>query len=109
MTWMIEGRWTGPINPAGDWTNIVHREFTRSRKFVEQVCELSSILFTDGTKLLLSVDERTQGSKRTRGSKRPPEIPGYGPLIRDCIRLGVNSVAALPKPVATERGHCETS
>lgn len=92
MTWMIEGRWTGPVNPAGDYTRDAHREYTYSRKFAEQVRNLGSILFTDGTRLLLSVGQRTQRSKR------PPEIPGYGSLIRDCIRLGVKSVAELPTP-----------
>ncbi len=88
--WMIEGEWSGPVNPAGDWTRIVHREFTTDQDRADACRALGSILYTDGTRLFLSV---TSSDRRAL-----PLLDGYGRLITDCIAQGVSSVDELEKP-----------
>lgn len=90
-TWMIEGEWSGPQNPAGNWTRIVHREFTKSRNRADACRNLHSILYSDGTRLFLTVTERH------RSGQRPPAIPGYHELINACLQTGIASVDDLDK------------
>ncbi len=87
-TWMIEGVWSGPQNPAGNYTRIVHREFTSSQTRVDACRDLGSIRYDDGTLLFLTVSPAPR-----RG--RPEAINGYNNLIDSCIAEGVASVAEL--------------
>ena len=87
-TWMIEGEWSGPSDPAGDWNRLVHREYTTSQQRADACREMGSILYSDGTRLLLHVSVH-HGCRH--GSRN-----GYGDLIPDCIRHGVKSVEDLP-------------
>lgn len=89
---MIEGRWSGPANPAGSWTSLVHREYTDRKRFASQCKILGSIGYSDGTRLRLRVHKRERGE-----GKRPREVDGYSELIRDCIYYEVNSVDDLVK------------
>ena len=85
--WMIEGKWTGPQSPAGDFTRIVHREYTRDRARADACRDMRTILYTDGTRLILRVTPHT--------GKKLPANDNYGSLISDCIRAGVTSVDEL--------------
>ena len=87
-TWMIEGNWTGPVNPAGDWTRLAHREYTTSYDRAHDAAGIPSIRFGDGTSLVLRVAEHH--------GRRDREVNGYGDLITDCIRYGVTAVDDLP-------------
>jgi len=91
-TYMIEGEWTGPSSPAGGYTRHVHREYTKSKRRADDCERLGSILYTDGTRLLLSVEDVTE----THYTKRRPKINGYSKLIGDCLAHGVSAVADLP-------------
>ena len=82
-SYTIEGEWTGYTSAQ---RRVVHREHTRSEKRTDDIRKLGSILYTDGTRLLLSV---TPG-------KRGKAIDGYRSLIAKCIHHGVSSVADLP-------------
>jgi hypothetical protein len=83
VSYTIEGVWTGYTSAQ---RQVAHREHTRSEERIEEIRKLGSILYTDGTKLLLRVLEGKQGEP----------IDGYSKLIADCLRHGVNSVDALP-------------
>ncbi len=83
QSYTIEGKWTGYTSAQ---RRVVHREHTRSKKRADQIRELGSIGYTDGTRLLLHVIDGKSGKP----------INGYSSLINDCLRHGVNSVAALP-------------
>ena len=89
-TWMIEGRWSGPTYPIGDYTELQHREYTTNHDFAMQVRELGVITFGDQTTLTLTVTPRSQ-----HDGKRLPELDGYPVLIRDCVRMKVNTVDKL--------------
>jgi hypothetical protein len=84
MSFTIEGEWTGYTSSQ---RRVVHREHTRSQRRVDEIRKLGSILYTDGTSLLLSV----------RDGKRGTPVNGYRSLIADCIRHGVKAVADLPR------------
>lgn len=97
-TYAIEGRWTGPKSPAGDWDPFAHREFVRvdtkrAQDFLDQVRRMDAIDFTDGTALILDVRDVSGVHWTKRGKKRN----GYGWLIRQCAKHGVTRVADLPK------------
>lgn len=85
MTFCIEGEWSGYRSSQ---RRVVHREYSSSATFIQQVRSLGFIRFTDGTTLDLSVSEAPRRA-------RQPEIKGYTSLIRDCIAAGVKSVDAL--------------
>ena len=87
-TWMIEGEWTGPSDPAGDWCRLAHREYTTSKLRADACRAMGSIRYSDGTRLLLHVSPHIG---RRIGSRN-----GYGDLITDCIRHGVTAVEDLP-------------
>lgn len=98
-TYAIIAEWTGPQNPAGDWTRLQHCEHVRSQKkqmpdWLQRVDDMGQIIFTDGTSLLLSVRDITG----VRGKDRPPHQPdsGYKQLIRQCLHHGTNKVEELP-------------
>ena len=91
MYYMIEGEWSGPQSPAGNWTRFQHREFTQSKKRAEAINELGSIRYSDGTYLYLTVTEGKGPAKKR------PAIDGYGKLINECLRYGVSSVDELYK------------
>lgn len=85
----IVGIWSGPTNPAGDFTRDCHREVTRDRSLILFLKGVHGIRFTDGTMLYLSARQMDKGER----AKKP--INGYTTLIRDCARYGVSSVDAL--------------
>ena len=87
-TWMIEGLWSGPHNPAGDWTKIPHREFTTDAQRVADCRRLRQIMFTDGTFLTLRI---------RKGKQVLPSKDTYGGLITRCLAAGVDTVAELHK------------
>ncbi len=87
MTYLIEGVWSGYTSSQ---RHVVHRKYTTDEAFAAQVKALHWILFTDGTTLDLTVSENN-------GAVRQREVDGYGSLIRDCVREGVNTVYALQK------------
>lgn len=92
----IVGEWSGPANPAGDFTRYVHREYVRctserGRERLESIRKLGSIRYTDGTLLFISIVDVT-GDR-----KLPKANPSYRSLIEDCLRHGVNAVADLPR------------
>lgn len=89
MYYMIEGEWSGPQSPAGNWTRFQHREFTQSKKRADAIRELGSIRYDDGTFLYLTVTEG-KGPAKSR-----PAVDGYGKLINECLKFGVNSVAGI--------------
>ena len=80
-TWMIEGLWSGPVSPAGEWNRMQHREYTRSKRRAEACEKLGRIRFSDGTCLRLLVTPHT-------GGKRLPTRNGYGELIDRCVAAG---------------------
>lgn len=88
QTWMIEGHWSGPKDPAGDWTRVVHREYTTSRHRAQRCGRMGPIEFTDGTTLMLAVKPISKGP-------RAPQIPGYAQLINECLHWDVCSVRAV--------------
>jgi hypothetical protein len=88
---MIEAFWSGPRSPAGNWTALQHREYTRSPLFAEQCQSLGHICFDDGTTLLIRVRTRTK-----KDGLRLPVIQGYSSLIRECTRTCINRVSDLP-------------
>lgn len=89
MAWMIEGHWSGPVDPAGDYASFQHREFTENETFARLVKELGYITFTDNTTLALTV-------RKENNIKRLPEKNGYGSLIRKCIQANTSKVNDLP-------------
>lgn len=88
--WEIIGTWSGPANPAGDYTRECHKEYTRDRSRAEW-CDSNNIRFDDGTMLYLSVRPMGHGERRHKG-----RTGGYTSLIDDCVRFDVASVADLP-------------
>jgi hypothetical protein len=76
---VLEGEWTGYHSGQA---RIVHRTVETHDRFPR------SILYTDGTCLLLTV-------RPAQPREKVKEIHGYDSLISDCVRKGVASVAAL--------------
>lgn len=83
--YIIEGTWSGYNSSQ---RRVVHREYTSSAKRAEHIKAISSITYSDGTCLDLSVRE-----KHDRKPRQP--IRGYNELIEDCLFYGVSSVMAL--------------
>jgi len=86
MRWLVSGMWSGYVSAQ---TREVHRETIEDRTLADAIQKLGSIRFTDGTLLYLFVREMGRG-------ERVNTLNGYGRLIRDCVRHGVNSVRELP-------------
>ena len=86
--WILEGEWSGYRSSQ---QHIVHRTIITDPKPFEK---LSSIRYTDGTSLYLSV-------KPCKPRERVKQIHGYDDLIRKCVNAGVDSVDALYKPSPT--------
>ena len=86
MRYVLEGEWTGYVSSQ---FRVVHRAVITARQ-AKRLELLPEIHFTDGTRLLLTVREATP-------RERVQEIRGYRQLIENCLRLGVNSVAAVHK------------
>jgi len=84
----ITGEWSGPRSPAGNYTAFQHREVTTSKSRAD-ACRDKSILYTDGTRLFLSVRQLNKGERSGKICN------GYGNLINQCIREGKWSVAEL--------------
>lgn len=99
-TFQIVGTWSGPANPAGDYTRTCHVETmrdnnSRNEDFLDRVRELGHIVFTDNTTLFLTV----VNVSGVHHSKRHKNKNGYGPLIRKCIKNETRFVAYLPTGV----------
>ena len=96
MMHKITARWSGPSNPAGNWTDgnlltmYVSDYRTLGRSIVEYVKQTHSIGFSDGTSLILSIEPVNRG-KNDSGDH------GYMDLIRECAAYGVASVDDLYK------------
>jgi hypothetical protein len=86
MRYIIEGEWTG-YNPSQ--RRVVHREVTTRKDYADAVKKLGSILYSDGTSLILSVREAIFREKIVENLQ-------YRELIRECIARGVRAVAQLP-------------
>ena len=84
---VIEGEWT---DYHSGQQRIVHREVypKAMRKLKAWVEKNPSILYTDGTSLLLSVRD-------CKPRERVQEIRAYSKLIKDCFYADVTSVAYL--------------
>ena len=84
---IIEGQWAGYTS---NQDRLVHRSVhlgseTKLREWAEKTY---AIVFTDGTRLLLSVRD-------LKPREKVAPFPEYGKLIRQCCAYGVASVAAL--------------
>lgn len=88
--WCIEGEWSGPRSPAGDYIRTCYREYTSRCARADEVSGLGHIGFSDGTTLRLSVRKLDKGDR-----KRLPSMLSYSGLIADCLAHGVRSVDAL--------------
>lgn len=84
---VIEGVWAGYTCRQD---RVVHRQaYQGSRRHLRAWAESThSVLFTDGTRLLLSVRECAP-------RERVQEVLGYSALIEDCARQGVRTVEDL--------------
>lgn len=85
--YVIEGTWQG-YKSSQD--RVVHRQvYQANRKKLRAWVEKTfSILFTDGTSLLLSVRD-------CEPYERVKQLRGYTELIENCAHFDVSSVAAL--------------
>lgn len=83
---IIEGEWTGYRSSQ---QKVVHRQvYPGGRKKLRAWAEKThGILYTDGTKLLLTVRD-------CKPRERVQEIRGYTSLIEDCAHYDVDSVEA---------------
>lgn len=72
MRYLLEGVWTGYTSSQ---RRVVHREIIRDGWRARRLRSLRSIVFTDGTSLLLSLREMRRGEKAN-------EIHAYQTLIR---------------------------
>jgi hypothetical protein len=86
--YVIQGEWSGPRNPAGNYTRIQHREVTTNQKLIDFCGRTHGIRYDDGTMLYLSC-------RPCQPREVVKEILGYSSLIRECAAKGVDSVAAL--------------
>lgn len=82
----ITGTWTGYRSGQ---ERECHIEYTPDRKRADKIKAMYSILYTDGTSLILMVKEIH--SKENIGKSKN----GYGEVINQCLREGVTSVAEL--------------
>jgi hypothetical protein len=82
----IVGTWTGY---GSEQQRVCHREYSIDKAYAEQVTKVRSILFTDNTRLILSVREMEMGERKLE------PINGYSELIRRCIREGKDKVSDL--------------
>lgn len=82
MTYTIEGEWSGYNSGQ---RRVVHREHTSSKKFAGEVNCLGCIVYTDGTRLELTVSQGKHGKP----------MDGYRSLIRKCLAQGTQYVAEL--------------
>lgn len=86
--YIIEGTWSG----YRSWQErLVHKDVTTDKKLADAVAKAHSIVYTDGTCLVLRVRTAKKGERVTDLRK------SYTSLIRDCARAGVWSVAELQK------------
>jgi hypothetical protein len=85
----IIGTWSGPRNPAGDYTRICHREVVTDLELVEFCRRTHGLRFTDGTMLYLRVRALAPGERM--GEQKL----GYHSLIRECCAADVDSVDGL--------------
>lgn len=85
---VIEGEWSGYRSSQ---QRVVHRQvFPGNRKMLRQWADNNhSILYTDGTRLLITVRD-------CKPRERVQQLLSYTKLIEDCARHGVSSVEALP-------------
>lgn len=84
---IIEGTWTGYNTSQSKIVHVSVHEASRKklREFVEKTY---SILYTDGTRLLLRVRD-------AKPRERVKARPSYMSLIEECCHHGVSSVDAL--------------
>jgi len=82
MRYVLEGEWSGYRSSQ---RRICHRTVI---KRIEKYKDLTSIRFTDGTTLDLSIH-------KCKPRERVKEIRGYDKLIADCISEGVCAVSEL--------------
>ena len=78
MRYVLEGEWTGYISAQ---RHIVHREVVTSEKRAVALRNLRSIVYTDGTSLLLHLREA-----KPREHVEP--LNRYGWLINDALQHG---------------------
>ena len=76
---ILEGEWSGYHSGQA---RVVHRTIEKHGDFPH------AIRYTDGTCLYLT-------TRPALPRERVKEIHGYDSLIKDCVRLGVDSVTAL--------------
>jgi hypothetical protein len=82
----ITGTWSGY---SSGQRRVVHREYTTDKKFADNVKELGSIRYSDGTWLDLSVRQMEYREKKQQ------VMLSYYDLIRKCILKGVSDVKDL--------------
>jgi hypothetical protein len=94
LRYEITGEWSGPKNPAGDYTRLCYRETTTNEGLIQFVSRTHGIQFSDGTMLFL----RCRPLGVTEQGKS--DMLGYSELVHDCFMANVDSVDALNAPAA---------
>lgn len=88
---VIEGIWNGYRGQRP----VVHRSVL-TKKQAEQQGKITSITYSDGTTLSLSV-------RPALPREKVKEIHGYDSLIRDCIRHGMTGFCSVDAIVAKDK------
>ena len=74
---VLEGEWTGYTSSQ---SRVVHREVVTGKR-VEALKNLHTIIYTDGTSLLLHLRE-------AKPREKVQEVKSYTSLINDALRVG---------------------
>ncbi len=81
---LIEGTWSGYRSSQ---ERVVHRETTTEPWLIKALLgHYRSILYTDGTRLALTI------RPLRKGERRPPDLLSYRELIRECALRNIWSV-----------------
>ncbi|MNL91217.1 hypothetical protein D3C81_09470 [compost metagenome] len=92
----IIGIWSGYEDRQ---RKIAYREYTTNKQLVADIRKLNCVIYTDGTRLELSVREMQYRERKQT------IILGYKTLVKECIKYGVNSVAQIQR--IKEKETCE--
>lgn len=79
--YVLEGEWTGYTSSQ---QRVVHREVVTGKR-VDRLRNLRTIVYTDGTSLLLHL-------RPARFREQVHEMDSYGSLIRDAEKIGKSRV-----------------
>ena len=90
MRYVLEGKWSGYTS---DQRKVCHRKVISNPGYYK---ELTSVRFTDGTTLDLTI-------RKCKPKEKVVELDGYTSLIDKCVIRGVDSVDALHARELEER------